>query len=167
MQIKELAFLGFAALSLAQNDCDGSSDCSSTSVDGIVLTSRETTTDVGQSTTLVPVVTASVATTTDVGVETNRQTLSETTDVGTTPTNTVVQFATTTDVNLQSGYAYTTDSSGNTIATYTGTDTSQPSTTAVVAAGSSETSSAGAGAMITSGPYLGGAAAMGVLAYLI
>ncbi|KAI5364972.1 hypothetical protein Slin15195_G045100 [Septoria linicola] len=184
MLFKNLSLLGLAALAVAQNDNDNDNDntpqcledgdtdgCStavatSTELNGIVVTSLATTTDVGESTTLVPVLTQSVDTTTDVGVSTSRNTLTETTDIGTTPTNT--QYATTTDVNLQSGYAYTTDSSGQTIATYTGTDRNAASTVPVAGNDNDNMSSSttDSGVMATAVPYLG-AAAMAGLAYVL
>ena len=96
----------------------------------------------------------------------------------TTATNTIVQVATTTDIGLEGGYAYTTNSAGSTIATYTGTDDSQPRTssitTSTVVAASGTSSAAGASAsgssdsfaMATAVPYIG-AAAMAGLAFVI
>ena len=86
MQFKNLVFLGLASFAIAQNDSDcdspdssnddGGNNCSTTTdVNGVILTTRVTTSDVGLSTTYVPVTTAEVATTTDVGVSTGRQTL--------------------------------------------------------------------------------------------
>ncbi|CZT21904.1 uncharacterized protein RCC_07771 [Ramularia collo-cygni] len=171
-----IALLGFAAMALANDDPP---DGTSTSINGIVVTSRETTTDVGASTTLVPVFTPVVETTTDVGVSTDRTTLSETTDIGTTPTNTIVQFATTTDVNLQSGYAYTTDDSGMTIATFTGTGTAPSLTSTPAAAGGDNnnndnngndmndqpSSTGGVMPAMTAAPFFAAAAMAGVLAF--
>jgi len=163
MQIKNCLVLGFAASVFADcdpNDGSNQTDCSSsgtatrtvtsTSTDaaGVVITNIETTTDIGVSTTLVPVFTPIVETTTDVGVDTDLNTISRTTDIGTTPTNTIVQFATTTDIGLQSGYAYTTNSAGESIATYTGTDTNQPSTQSIT---TTATATTGAGAAAASG----------------
>lgn len=145
MQIKNCLVLGFASYVVAQNgNCDPDNDgnnesCSatrtvtseSTDAAGVVITNIETTTDLGVQTSLVPVFTPVVETTTDVGVSTDLNTISRTTDIGTTPTNTIVQFATTTDIGLQSGYAYTTNSDGESVATYTGTDTNQPLTQSI------------------------------------
>jgi hypothetical protein len=205
MQITDLIFLGLAAFVAA--DCDGS-DCSTTSssvvatttavvaadgssstssdgFNGVVLTSLSSSTDLDRSTSLVPVLTQDVATSTDVNVDTSRQSIAETTDIGTTATNTIVQVATTTDVGLAGGYAYTTNSEGSTIATYTGTDDSQPRTSSVsssmssvVSSAASSGSAAAAGAssstgassdsfaMATAVPYIG-AAAMAGLALVI
>jgi hypothetical protein len=161
MQFKNCIVLGFAASVFADcdpNSGDNQTDCSSsggatrtvtsTSTDaaGVVITNLQTTTDIGVSTSLVPVYTPVVDTTTDVGVETNLNTISRTTDIGTTPTNTIVQFATTTDIGLQSGYAYTTNSAGSSVATYTGTDDSQPRTQSITT-----TATTGAGAAAASG----------------
>jgi len=161
MQIKNCLVLGFAASVFADcdpNDGSNQTDCSSsgtatrtvtsTSTDaaGVVITNIETTTDIGVSTTLVPVFTPIVETTTDVGVDTDLNTISRTTDIGTTPTNTIVQFATTTDIGLQSGYAYTTNSAGESIATYTGTDTNQPSTQSITTTATTAATTAGGAA---------------------
>lgn len=166
MQLKNVIFLGFASWALADNDCDGSSDCSTTSVDGIVLTTRATTTDVGVSTSVRPVLTTLSQTTTDVGVATSRKTLSETTDVGTTPTATNTLFGTTTDVNLQSGYAYTTDSSGHTSAVYTGTGSAPPLTSSTASASSGSGTSSGNVVMVHGGLALG-AVAIGAIAFVV
>jgi hypothetical protein len=146
MQIKNCLVLGFAASVFADCDPNGGenqTDCSSsasatrtvtsesTDAAGVVITNVQTTTDTGLLTSLVPVYTPVVETTTDVAVNTELNTISRTTDIGTTPTNTIVQFATTTDIGLQSGYAYTTNSAGESVATYTGTDTNQPSTQSI------------------------------------
>jgi hypothetical protein len=183
-KITDLLFLSLAVLAAA--DCDGD-DCSTTSTTvnaattttdaaGVVITNLASSTDVIKSTSLVPVLTQAVDTTTDVDVNTNRQTISETTDVGTTPTNTIVQVATTTDVGLESGYAYTTNSAGSSIATYTGDDDSAPRTTSVVesatsvaggaAASTTETDTEDSFAMATAVPYFG-AAAMAGLAFIV
>jgi len=186
MQIKNCLVLGFAASVFADcdpNSGDNQTDCSSsasatrtvtsesTDAAGVVITNIQTTTDTGLLTSLVPVYTPVVETTTDVGVNTELNTISRTTDIGTTPTNTIVQFATTTDIGLQSGYAYTTNSAGESIATYTGTDTNQPSTqsitttatTGAAAAASSGSSSAKSDsfAMATAIPVIGAAAMAG------
>ena len=197
MQITDLLLLSLAAFVAADcddnydklTDCGSSSTVVSTStttdVNGVVLTQLMTSTDVEASTSLVPVSTPEAATSTDVDVNTDRMTLTETTDVGTTPTNTIVQVATTTDVNLESGYAYTTNSAGSTIATYTGSDDSAPRTTSI---GTMSTSTAAAAtgddnddndgddatgtssedsfAMATAVPYIG-AAAMAGLAFAL
>lgn len=194
MQITDLLLLGLAAFVAAdcdEND-DNSNDCSTSSVvvssttttdvNGAVITELATSTDVEASTSLVPVSTEDASTSTDVDVNTNRMTLSETTDIGTTPTNTIVQVATTTDVNLESGYAYTANSANETIATYTGTDDNAPRTTSI---GTSSTSGAAAAtgnanddnndadqtssdsfAVATAVPYIG-AAAMAGLAFAL
>jgi len=190
MQIKNCLVLGFAAFVFADcdpdtgdgnpNDCSSSAGATrtvtseSTDVAGVVITNIQTTTDTGLLTSLVPVYTPVVETTTDVGVSTELNTISRTTDIGTTPTNTIVQFATTTDIGLQSGYAYTTNSAGKSIATYTGTDTNQPSTqsittsAAVVASGdssnqdsSSTSAQSDSFAMATAIPVIGAAAMAG------
>lgn len=208
MQITDLLILGLAAFVAAdcdEND-DNSNDCSSSSssvvvsttvaasastttdVNGVVITNLISSTDIDRSTSLVPVLTQDVSTSTDVDVNTSRNTIAETTDIGTTPTNTIVQVATTTDVGLEGGYAYTTNSNGSTIATYTGTDDSQPRTssitTSTVAAGSTGGAAAGNSndgddadttgsqtssdsfAMATAVPYIG-AAAMAGLAFIV
>jgi len=196
MQIKDVLVLGLAAIFLADcnEDQDGSNDCSSTTrvvtstttdAQGVVITNVQTTTDTGLTTSLVPVYTPVVSTTTDVGVDTDRNTISRTTDIGTSATETL--FATTTDIGLQSGYAYTTNSNNETIATYTGTDTNQPSTQSITntagAAGAASTgnndnndnndsndsndnadssdSSSDSFAMATAIPYMGAAAMAG------
>ncbi|KAM0701909.1 hypothetical protein Q7P35_010819 [Cladosporium inversicolor] len=190
MQITDLLILSLAAFVAA--DCDENSndgqDCTSSStgtatitrtstdVNGIVLTSLETSTSVIVESSLVPVYTLQSDSSTSLDVNTDRTTIRETTDIGTTPTNTIVQFATTTDVGLAGGYAYTTNSEGNTIATYTGTDDSQPrtssiSSTAVAAASgegasSSSSSTSDSFAMATAVPYIG-AAAMAGLAFIV
>lgn len=188
MQITDLLILGLAAFVAA--DCDENSndgqDCTSTStgtstitrtstdVNGIVLTQLETSTSIVVESSLVPVYTVQSDSSTIIDVNTDRSTIRETTDIGTTPTNTIVQFATTTDVGLASGYAYTTNSEGSTIATYTGTDDSQPrtsslsSTVAAAASGASDTSSTTSDsfAMATAVPYIG-AAAMAGLAFIV
>jgi hypothetical protein len=181
-KITDLLLLSLAALATA--DCDGD-DCSTTStasstttadVNGAVITNVVSSTDVLKSSSLVPVLTQDVDTTTDVDVNTNRQTLSQTTDVGTTPTNTLVQVATTTDVGLESGYAYTTNSAGSSVATYTGDDDSASRTTSVTesvtsaaggaAASTTETETEDSFAVATAVPYLG-AAAMAGLAFMV
>lgn len=197
MQIADLLILGLAAFVAAdcnensgnQNDCSSSSvlvtsttvsaaaASTSTDVNGIVITDVNTSTDLEVSTSLVPVLTQDVSTSTDVNVNTSRQTIAETTDIGTTPTNTIVQVATTTDIGLEGGYAYTTNSAGSTIATYTGTDDSQPRTSSIVSSVSSSVRSSVASAdssattsdsfaMATAVPYIG-AAAMAGLAFVI
>jgi hypothetical protein len=99
-KITDLLFLSLATLAAA--DCDGD-DCSTTTTavnaasttadaNGPVITNLISSTDVIKSSSLVPVLTPDVETTTDVDVNTNRQTISETTDVGTTPTNTIDQL---------------------------------------------------------------------------
>jgi hypothetical protein len=177
-KITDLLLLSLAALAAA--DCDGD-DCSTTSiavaststdVNGAVITNVVSSTDVIRSSSLVPVLTPDVDTTTGVDVNTNRQTISETTDVGTTPTNTLVQVATTTDIGLESGYAYTTNSAGSTIATYTGDDDSAPRTssvqqnTATTSTATTTTATEDSFAMATAVPYLG-AAAMAGLAFMV
>ena len=188
MQITDLLILGLAAFVAA--DCDENSndgqDCTSTGtatitrtstdVNGIVLTSLETSTSVIVESSLVPVYTLVSDSSTSLDVNTDRTTIRETTDIGTTPTNTIVQFATTTDIGLAGGYAYTTNSEGSTIATYTGTDDSQPRTSSlsstVAAAVSGESSSSSASstsdsfALATAVPYIG-AAAMAGLAFIV
>jgi hypothetical protein len=204
MQITDLVFLGLAAFVAA--DCDGA-DCSTTSstivatatavvaadsssstdgFNGVVLTQVSSSTDINLSTSLVPVLTQDVATSTEVIANTSLQSIAETTDIGTTPTNTIVQVATTTDIGLAGDYAYTTNSAGSTIVTYTGSDDSQPRTSSltrslssVVSSASSAGSAAAAGAsssassassdsfaMATAVPYIG-AAAMAGLALVI
>ena len=172
MQLKtsDLVILSLAAFAAADCDGDSCSTTTSTDVNGVVITSLVSNTNIVMSTSLVPVLTQDVDTSTDVDVNTNRQTISETTDIGTTPTNTIVQVATTTDVNLESGYAYTTDSAGSTIATYTGDDDSAPRTTSI---GTAADAATGTGtdtedsfAMATAVPYIG-AAAMAGLAFII
>ncbi|KAK4494200.1 hypothetical protein PRZ48_014498 [Zasmidium cellare] len=193
MLFRNSLILGLAAVAIAQNDpqCDSDNDgddddnCSTTTgVDGVVLTTRMTSTDFGVSTTSVPVFTPIVSTTSDVDVNTNRETITETTDIGTTPTNTIVQVATTTDVNLESGYAYSTDDSGHTIAITTGT-TMMPSSTNAAGAGNTNdndnddddqddndsdnmasTTSSDSGSFATAAPYFG-AAAMAGLAFVL
>jgi hypothetical protein len=142
---------------LAAADCDGDSCSTTTDVNGVFITNVISSTDVIKTSSLVPVLTQDVDTSTSVEVDTNRQTISETTDVGTTPTNTVVQVATTTDVGLESGYAYTTNSAGSTIATYTGDDDSAPRTTSI-----GENDDDTSFAMATAVPYLGAVAMAGV-----
>ncbi|KAK5173309.1 uncharacterized protein LTR77_001990 [Saxophila tyrrhenica] len=183
MYAQYLALLGLGAVALAQED-------SSSGFNGVVLTSRETSLNVDVSTSYVPVTTAVRNTDTDTLVETNRQTIAETTDFGTSATNTIVQVATTSDVNLASGYAYTTGANGQTIATYTGTDRNAPQTTDFSSAGAvssaaaassvavangnnpgsnnggASSSSEGAGAMVTAAPYAGAAALAGIAAFL-
>jgi len=183
-KITDLLFLSLAALAAA--DCDGDS-CSSSTIDanaaatttttdvnGAVITNVVSSTDIDVSSSLVPVLTPDVSTSTDVDVNTNRQTISETSDVGTTPTNTIVQVATTTDIGLESGYAYTTNSAGTTIATYTGDDDSAPRTQSIT---ETPTAAAGgdgddnnddedSGAMATAVPFFG-AAAMAGIAFMI
>jgi hypothetical protein len=205
MQITDLIFLGLAAFVAADCDgpdcsttsssivatttavvaADGSSSTSSDGFNGVVLTQVSSSTDVDLSTSLVPVLTQDVATSTDVVANTSLQSIRETTDIGTTATNTIVQVATTTDVGLAGGYAYTTNSEGSTIATYTGSDTSKPRTSSVssslssvVSSAASSGSAAAAGAssstgassdsfaMATAVPYIG-AAAMAGLALVI
>lgn len=179
-KITDLLFLSLATLAAA--DCDGD-DCSTTTTaanaastttdaNGAVITNLVSSTDIIKSSSLVPVLTPDVETTTDVDVNTNRQTLSETTDIGTTPTNTLVQVATTTDVGLESGYAYTTNSAGSSIATYTGDDESAPRTTSVVesvtsaaggaAASTTETETEDSFARATAVPFFGAAAVAGL-----
>ena len=168
-KITDLLFLSLATLAAA--DCDGD-DCSTTTTaanaastttdaNGAVITNLVSSTDIIKSSSLVPVLTPDVETTTDVDVNTNRQTLSETTDIGTTPTNTIVQVGTTTDIGLAGGYAYTTNAAGSTIATYTGDDNNLPRTSALP-----DTSSEDSFAMATAVPYLG-AAAMAGLAFIV
>lgn len=202
MQITDLLILGLAAFVAAdcdenqdnQNDCSSSSSSvvvsttvaasasTTTDVNGVVLTNLISSTDIDRSTSLVPVLTQDVATSTDVDVSTSRNTIAETTDIGTTPTNTIVQVATTTDVGLEGGYAYTTNANGSTIATYTGTDDSQPRTSSITTstvAGSTSGTAAGNNAdatssettsdsfaMATAVPYIG-AAAMAGLAFIV
>lgn len=204
MQITDLLILGLAAFVAAdcdenqdnQNDCSSSSSSvvvsstvaasasTTTDVNGVVLTTLISSTDIDRSTSLVPVLTQDVSTSTDVDVNTSRNTIAETTDIGTTPTNTIVQVATTTDVGLEGGYAYTTNSDGSTIATYTGTDDSQPRTSSITtstvaasstggaAAGNSNADATGSDtssdsfAMATAVPYIG-AAAMAGLAFIV
>jgi hypothetical protein len=188
MQITDLLILGLAAFVAAdcnENSNDGQ-DCTSSStgtstitrtstgVNGIVLTSLETSTSVIVESSLVPVYTLVSDSSTSLDVNTDRTTIRETTDIGTTPTNTIVQFATTTDVGLAGGYAYTTNSKGSTIATYTGTDKSQPRTSslsssvvsAASAASSSASSTSDSFAMATAVPYIG-AVAMAGLAFIV
>jgi hypothetical protein len=74
MSLKLLALFGCIATVFAQQD--------SSSVKGIVLTSRKTNTFVEKSTSFVPVATAVVQTNYETNVNTNRQTLTETTDFG-------------------------------------------------------------------------------------
>jgi hypothetical protein len=199
MQITDLLILGMAAFVAA--DCDPNSnesqtDCTSgatstgtstvtrtsTGVNGIVLTNVETSTSVIVQSSLVPVYTLVSDSSTSLDVNTDRSTIRETTDIGTTPTNTIVQFATTTDVGLAGGYAYTTNSEGSTIATYTGTDSAQPRTSSITtstvvaassrsgsaaaASGSSSSSTSDSFAMATAVPYIG-AAAMAGLAFIV
>ena len=167
-KITDLIVLSFAALAAA--DCDGDScdttsviaaAATSTDVNGVVITNVVSSTDVLVSSSLVPVLTQDVDTSTAVDVNTNRQTISETTDIGTTPTNTIVQVGTTTDIGLAGGYAYTTNAAGSTIATYTGDDNNLPRTSALP-----DTSSEDSFAMATAVPYLG-AAAMAGLAFIV
>jgi hypothetical protein len=182
-----LSLVPFVAAQSCDTDNDGDSDdcddgaavtATSTDVDGIVLTSLETSSSTAVSSSLVPVSTFDAASSTIVDVDTSRQTIEETTDIGTTPTNTIVQVATTTDIGLEGGYAYTTNSAGNTIATYTGTDDSQPRTSSIsnaAATGSNDNDNDDADASETSSdsfaaatavPYIG-AAAMAGLAFLV
>jgi hypothetical protein len=180
MQITDLLIFSLAAFAAA--NCNGH-DCTSTGtatitrtstdVNGIVLTQLETSTSVVVQSSLVPVFTVASDSSTIVDVNTDRSTIRETTDIGTTPTNTIVQFATTTDVGLAGGYAYTTNSDGSTIATYTGTDDSQPRTSSIPAASASgdsdsasTTTKSDSFAMATAVPYVG-AAAMAGLAFII
>jgi hypothetical protein len=180
MQFKITDLLLLSLATLAAADCDGD-DCSATStavastsidVNGAVITNVVSSTDVIRSSSLVPVLTQDVDTTTDVDVNTNRQTLSQTTDVGTTPTNTLVQVATTTDIGLESGYAYTTNSAGSSIATYTGDDESAPRTSSVqqgaatTSTATTTTATEDSFAVATVVPYLG-AAAMAGLAFIV
>jgi hypothetical protein len=181
MQFKITDLLLLSLATLAAADCDGD-DCSTTSttvasatstdVAGAVITNLVSSTDVIRSSSLVPVLTQDVDTTTDVDVNTNRQTLSQTTDVGTTPTNTLVQVATTTDIGLESGYAYTTNSAGSSIATYTGDDESAPRTSSVqqgaatTSTATTTTATEDSFAVATVVPYLG-AAAMAGLAFIV
>jgi hypothetical protein len=181
MQFKITDLLLLSLATLAAADCDGD-DCSTTSttvasatstdVAGAVITNLVSSTDVIRSSSLVPVLTQDVDTTTDVDVNTNRQTLSQTTDVGTTPTNTLVQVATTTDIGLESGYAYTTNSAGSSIATYTGDDESAPRTSSVqqgaatTSTATTTTATEDSFAVATAVPYLG-AAAMAGLAFMV
>lgn len=189
MQFTDLLLLSLAAFVAA--DCDENSndgdDCTSSSagtatitrtstdVNGVVLTSLETSTSVLVQSSLVPVSTLVSDSSTSLAVDTDRSTIRETTDIGSTATNT--EFATTTDVGLAGGYAYTTNSEGSTIATYTGTDDSQPRTssittsTAVAAASGDEESSTASEssdsfAAATAVPYIG-AAAMAGLAFIV
>lgn len=199
MQITDLLILGLAAFVAA--DCDENSndgtDCTSTGtatvtrtstdVNGIVLTNLETSTSVIVQSSLVPVFTVASDSSTAIDVNTERSTIRETTDIGTTATNTIVQVATTTDVGLAGGYAYTTNSNGSTIATYTGSDDSQPRTssitTSTVAAGATAANNNDDGddaeasatetettsdsfALATAVPYFG-AAAMAGLAFIV
>jgi len=199
MQITDLLILGLAAFVAA--DCDENSndgtDCTSTGtatvtrtstdVNGIVLTQLETSTSVVVQSSLVPVFTVASDSSTIIDVNTDRSTIRETTDIGTTPTNTIVQFATTTDVGLAGGYAYTTNSNGSTIATYTGTDDSQPRTSSITTSTVAAENTQGAAnansdsadatstatettsdsfAMATAVPYIG-AAAMAGLAFIV
>jgi hypothetical protein len=191
IQITDLLILGLAAFVAA--DCDENSndgqDCTSSStgtatitqtstdVNGIVLTSLQTSTSVLVQSSFVPVSTLVSDSSTSLDVNTDRSTIRETTDVGTTPTNTIVQVETTTDVGLAGGYAYTTNSEGSTIATYTGTDDSQPRTSSIttstaVASASGEEASSSASttsdsfAVATAVPYIG-AAAMAGLAFIV
>lgn len=192
MKFTPLALFGLAAMAFAQdndNDDDDNDDSTSSSVAGVVYTSLDTTTDVGASTTLVPVVTPVVDTTTDVGVSTDVSVLSRTTDIGTTPTNTIVQFETTTDVGLQSGYAFTTNSAGSTVPTYTGTGTAPSLTATPTAAGGASsdddndddntttatdtttattgTATDNAAPVMTAAPYFAAGALAGVMAFAI
>jgi len=189
MQITDLLLLSLAAFVAA--DCDENSndgdDCTSSSagtatitrtstdVNGVVLTSFETSTSVLVESSFVPLSTLVSDSSTSLAVDTDRSTIRETTDIGSTATNT--EFATTTDVGLAGGYAYTTNSEGSTIATYTGTDDSQPRTssittsTAVAAASGDEESSTASEssdsfAAATAVPYIG-AAAMAGLAFIV
>ena len=179
-KITDLLFLSLATLAAA--DCDGD-DCSTTTTaanaastttdaNAAVITNLVSSTDIIKSSSLVPVLAPDVETTTDVDVNTNRQTLSETTDIGTTPTNTLVQVATTTDVGLESGYAYTTNSAGSSIATYTGDDESAPRTSSVqqgaatTSTATTTTATEDSFAVATAVPYLG-AAAMAGLAFMV
>jgi hypothetical protein len=161
MQIKNCLVLGFAASVIADCDPNGGenqTDCSSTgtatltvtstSTDGagVVITNIQTSTDTGLTTSLVPVFTPVVSTTTNVDVDTELNTISRTTDIGTTPTNTIVQVATTTDIGLESGYAFTTNSAGESVATYTGSDTNQPSTQSITTTATTAATSAGGAA---------------------
>jgi hypothetical protein len=174
IQITDLLILGLAAFVAA--DCDENSndgqDCN-----GIVLTSLQTSTSVLVQSSFVPVSTLVSDSSTSLDVNTDRSTIRETTDVGTTPTNTIVQVETTTDVGLAGGYAYTTNSEGSTIAPYTGTDDSQPRTSSIttstaVASASGEEASSSASttsdsfAVATAVPYIG-AAAMAGLAFIV
>jgi hypothetical protein len=204
MQFTDVLILGLAAFVAA--DCNGP-DCSTTSstvvatttavvaadgssstssdFNGIVLTKVSSSTDINLLTSLVPVLTPDVATSTDIVADTSLKSIRETTDIGTTPTNTIVQVATTTDIGLAGGYAYTTNSEGSTIATYTGSDTSKPRTSSVASslssivssasrsgsaaaagASSSSSSTSDSFAMATAVPYIG-AAAMAGLALVI
>lgn len=187
MQITDLLLFGlvaFAAADCDEDSGDGGDDCTSSTatitrtssdVNGVVLTSLETSTSVLVESSFVPVSTLVSDSSTSLAVDTDRSTIRETTDTGSTATNT--QFETTTDVGLAGGYAYTTNSEGSTIATYTGTDDSQPRTssittsTAVAAASGDEESSTASDtsdsfAVATAVPYIG-AAAMAGLAFVI
>ena len=184
MQFKITDLLLLSLATLAAADCDGD-DCSTTTTaanaastttdaNAAVITNLVSSTDIIKSSSLVPVLTPDVGCCFD--VNTNRQTLSETTDIGTTPTNTLVQVATTTDVGLESGYAYTTNSAGSSIATYTGDDESAPRTTSVVesatsaaggaAASTTETETEDSFARATAVPFFGAAAVAG-LAFMV
>lgn len=77
MQYKLIALVGCLAAAVSAQD--------SSSGGGIVLTSKQTNTDVGRSTTFVPVTTAVVKTTSNVEVSTSLMTISKTSDVGRTP----------------------------------------------------------------------------------
>ena len=187
MQITDLLVLGlvtFAAANCDEDSGDGGDDCTSstatitrtsTDVNGVVLTSLETSTSVLVESSFVPVSTLVSDSSTSLAVDTDRSTIRETTDTGSTATNT--QFETTTDVGLAGGYAYTTNSEGSTIATYTGTDDSQPRTSSITtstavndASGDEDSSTASdtsdSFAVATAVPYIG-AAAMAGLAFIV
>lgn len=172
MQFKNLVVSGFAALTAAQSDQDSST---TDSVGAVAITSKTTAT--GVSTTLVPVVTPAVDTTTN--VETKVSSIRQTTEVGTVPTNTVVQYATTSGVVLQSGYAFTTNAAGAVVATFTGTGTaasltSTPSGVVVATETATEsttttattgTATGAAVAVVIGMPYYAAAALAGVVAF--
>ena len=189
MQITDLLILSLTAFDAAdydENSNDGQ-DCTSSStgtatiaqtstdINGIVLTSLQNSTSVLVENSFVPVSILMSDKSTSIDVNTDRSTIRGTTDVGTTPTNTMVQVETTTDVGLAGGYAYKTNSESSTIATYNGTDDSQPRTssittsTAVAAAssaGESSSTTSDSFAVATAVSYIG-TAAMAGLAFVV
>lgn len=114
-----------------------------------------------------PVVTTETNRNTNVNTETGSSIISFTTDLTTTH-NTVVETGVSTITGLQSGYAFTTDDSGQSSFVYTGTGSAASLTETPVASESAAGSSANGanGAMVTGAPLLGATIA-GIAAFVV